>query len=238
LGTIVSLVIGRGGSSFKRKNIRLVNGFPLVQWSCAAAKRSSFIDHYYCSSDDREILMACESVGFKPLVRPDILSTDSAQSCDVVKSALAAIESDLGVEVSILVLQHANVGTITERMIDECILCLINSPTATAVVPAHEKNEYHPARSKFVDDDGFLIQALEGDYSANRQELPVALFFDHSFWVLTGDSARNNSGQLPWPCMGNKIIPYVTNGCFDVHDEEDLLKTEKWLIDHNVQDPL
>ena len=238
MGPIVSLIIGRGGSSFKNKNIRLVKGFPLVQWSCAAAKRSSFIKHFYCSSDDREILRVCKDIGFKPLVRPDILSTGSAQSCDVVKHALAEIERDLESEVGILVLQHANVGTITENMIDECISCLLGNSLATAVVPAHEMNEYHPARSKLIGGDGFLVQAVDGNHSANRQELPKAVFFDHSFWVLTGDSARNNSGQAPWPCMGNKILPYMTTGCFDVHDEEDLCKTEKWLTDHNVPSPI
>ena len=34
--------------------------------------------------------------------------------------------------------------------------------------------------------------------------------------------------------MGNNIKPIIVQESFDVHDEEDLLKTEKWLLKENI----
>tara|TARA_A100001015_G_C14854786_1_gene657915 strand:- start:252 stop:974 length:723 start_codon:yes stop_codon:yes gene_type:complete len=237
LTSIVSLVIGRGGSSFKNKNIRKVLNYPLVLWTCSAAKKSKYINGYYCSSDSIKILNTCKSIGYKAIKRPKMISKASSQSCDAVRHAIRHIEKDIKKKIEIVVVQHANVGTIKGSMIDECIDLLKSNPKASAVVPSHEKMEYHPARAKYTDSKGFFKQAIKGNFSANRQELEKVYFFDHSFWVIRRNSAVKSDGQRPWNCMGNKILPYITNGCLDVHDENDILQTEKWIKDNKILKP-
>lgn len=237
MASIVSLVIGRGGSTFKNKNIKKVLNYPLVLWTCSAAKRSKYIEKYYCSSDSIKILNICKSIGYKTIKRPKKLSTASSQSCDAVRHAIKFIEKDIKKKIEIVVVQHANVGTIKESMIDECIELLKSNPEASAVIPAHVKMEYHPARAKFIDSSGHFKQIIKGNFSANRQDLKKVYFFDHSFWVIRRNSSVKSDGQKPWNCMGNKILPYITNGCLDVHDENDILKTEKWIKDNKILKP-
>lgn len=233
---IVSLIIGRGNNSLKDKNILPVLGRPLLQWGGLAAINSKHITHHYISSDDEKILEAGREVGFNIIKRPDYLALPNAQSSDVVKHALDYIESETG-RVDIMVVVHANVGTISTKMIDECI-DLMQSNKYSAVIPSHYKYEYHPRRAKRVLADGTLDNYVDnkGKYvSANRQELDPCVFFDHSFWVLHVERGiRGEEGQYPWPVMGNKIYPYITEGCFDVHDLEDLKKTEQWLIKNAI----
>lgn len=236
---VVSLIIGRGGSSLKDKNILPVLGIPLLLWSAAAAVRSRYVTDYYVSSDDAKILETAARAGYKPIVRPDMLSSATAQSCDAVRHALPLIEAEGG-PADIVVVQHANVGTITEQMIDDCIDILLVNPLASSVVPAHDKAEYHPMRAKRPTADGRLVPFVEsvGPVSANRQELPKALFFDHSFWVLRGRSAIFAAdGQPPWSCMGPVILPYETNGCLDIHSLVDIKLTEDWITEHKVPAP-
>lgn len=57
---IVALMIGRGGSSLKDKNILPVLGNPVLHWAAAAARRSKYIGRYYVSSDDDKILSTTE----------------------------------------------------------------------------------------------------------------------------------------------------------------------------------
>lgn len=235
---IVSLVIGRGGSSFKNKNIRLVRGYPLILWTCAAAKRSKYINHYFCSSDNPIILNECKKINYIPIKRPNNLAKANSQSCDAVRHAISHIEKKIKKKIDILVLQHANVGTITGSMIDNCIDLLKKNSKASSVIPSHENNEYHPLRAKLLDSNGFLEQAIKKKSSANRQDLDRAFFFDHSFWVIKAKYAKRNDGQSPWNCMGKKIIPYETNGCFDVHNEEGLKATEEWLKINDIPDPI
>jgi CMP-N-acetylneuraminic acid synthetase len=234
---IVALMIGRGGSTLKDKNILPVLGKPLLQHSGLAAKDSQFIGRYYISSDCDKILQVAEEIGYSKIKRPEYLSTPSSQSVDVVNHALELIEKD-GI-VDILIVQHANVGTITTKIFDDCVNLLLSDKTLSAVVPMHEKNEYHPYRCKTYSDDGCVYPFFDFSktkVSGNRQELPPALFFDHSIWVLSVvNGVKSNIGQPPWTCMGNKIKPYITEGCFDVHEEEDLIRTANWIINNNLK---
>lgn len=233
---IVALIIGRGNNTLKNKNILNVKGRPLLQWGGLAAKHSRYIQYFYISSDDDKILKAGESIGFKPIKRPNELALPTSQSSDAVKHALNIIEEQNG-EMDVIVVIHANVGTITSQMIDDCIE-LLEKKRATSVIPSHYKNEYHPRRAKKVLEDGTLTNFIGSstDYvSANRQDLEMCVFFDHSFWVLdVKKGVKATNGQYPWPVMGNKIFPYITEGCFDVHDLEDLKKTEVWLSEKGI----
>lgn len=233
---IVALIIGRGNNSFKDKNVLPVLGRPLLQWAGLAAKHSEFINYFYISSENDRILRAGEDIGFRTIIRPDSLALSTSQSTDAVKHALSFIEGELG-EIDILVVIHANVGTISSKMIDECIELLIDKK-CSSVIPSHYKYEYHPRRAKRINMDGSLDNyvANDGGYvSANRQELDACVFFDHSFWVLdVKKGVKSTNGQYPWPVMGNEIYPYLTEGCFDVHEMDDLKKTESWIIANGI----
>ena len=239
---IASLIIGRGGSTLKDKNIIPILGYPLLHWTANAALKSRQINKFYISSDCKKILREGEKAGYKSINRPKELATDTSQSCDAVFHALQEITIDE--KIDIVVVQHANVATITTEMIDDCINILINNgpENCSAVVPAHECAEYHPLRAHRLTKEGILLPYFDNKqkFSANRQDLPTALFFDHSFWVLWSSSIENmnkiiNTGS--WPCMGGAIIPYITEGCFDIHDLNDIKKTEEWLIKHQIKSP-
>jgi len=234
---IVALIIGRGNNTLKDKNILPVHGKPLLQWGALAAKRSKFIGRYYISSDCDKILSAGLAVDFKAIQRPDELASPTSQSSDVVKHATQIIESEG--DLAIMVVIHANVGTITTEMIDSCIELLLSNSRLSSVVPSHTKDEYHPLRGKKINELGELVPFVDGvtKVSANRQDLEKCLFFDHSFWVLDKvNGIESPDGQYPWPVMGNHILPYITEGCFDVHDLEDLKTTEDWILDHGILD--
>ena len=234
---VAALMLGRGGSSLKDKNILPVLGVPLLHWAAAAARGSRHITRFYASSDCPRILATAAEAGYRSIVRPAALASDTAQSSDAVRHAFPIMEEDGPVD--ILVVQHANVGTISAALIDACIDRLLAHPGASAVVPAHQHPEYHPMRARRLSPDGSLAPFVTGlAVSANRQDLPPAYFLDHSFWVLRGRAAVfDPEGQQPWPCMGRHILPHETTGCRDVHTEEDLSHTARWIEDHGIARP-
>jgi len=239
---IASLIIGRGGSSLKDKNILPILGHPLLHWTASAAIRSKKINKFYISSDCEKILEVGKKAGYKCIQRPEELATDSSQSSDSVSHALKEMTTDGNVD--IVVVQHANVATITTEMIDNCIDILIsNGPNkCSSVIPSHECAEYHPLRAQRLNEEGILLPFVNNQkkVSANRQDLPPVMFFDHSFWVLWSSSIKNmnkNKNSGSWPCMGDKIIPYLTKGCFDIHDLKDVKRTEEWLIENKIKSP-
>src|SRR5690606_32617265 len=153
-----------------------------------------YIGRYYISSDDDRILQTAAKAGYKKIRRPNELATDTAQSCDAIRHALKLIEQEG--PVAIVVVQHANVGTITEDMIDECVGELIADETLSSGVPSNQHNEYHPMRAKRLNEDGLLQPFVNGDgpVSAIRQHLPICYFFDHSIWALRASAIHSPEG--------------------------------------------
>lgn len=81
--TIV-LIPARGGSkSIPYKNIKLFNGKPLIAWSITEAKKLSFVDEVYVSTDSKKIALIAEEYGAKTVSRSDESATDGAstESC-------------------------------------------------------------------------------------------------------------------------------------------------------------
>lgn len=79
--TTFAIILARGGSvGIPRKNLALVNGKPLIQWSIEAALESAVIQDVYVSSDDDEILDFARTCHAIPIRRPANLADASATS--------------------------------------------------------------------------------------------------------------------------------------------------------------
>jgi len=234
--SIVALILGRGNNTLQDKNILPVLGHPLLHWPALAAKRSKYIGRYYISSECDKILEAGISVGYSPILRPSELSLPTSQVDDVVRHANGIISAEA--ETDIIIMLHANVGTIKTEFIDDCIEILLKEPTYSAVIPSQYNYGYHPLRCKRVKENGLLENYIDSGnkkISSNRQDLPAAVFFDHSFWALRVSNGVNSTdGQQPWSVMGNTIFPYMIDGCFDVHDMDDIERTSNWIISNNI----
>ena len=61
---LLALIPARGGSKgLPRKNIRLLHGKPMIQWSIEAAIQSNSVDRIVVSTDDPEIADVALSCG-------------------------------------------------------------------------------------------------------------------------------------------------------------------------------
>lgn len=77
----IAIIPARGGSKgIPNKNIKLINGKPLVAWSIEQALNSQSIDEVYVSSDSKQILDISIEYGAKGIIRPKAISDDLASS--------------------------------------------------------------------------------------------------------------------------------------------------------------
>ena len=73
----ICVIPARGGSKrIPRKNIRKLNGIPLINYTIQAAKDSKKFDEIIVSSDDEEILEISINQGVSIDKRPDNFSGD------------------------------------------------------------------------------------------------------------------------------------------------------------------
>lgn len=74
-----AFIFARGGSKgLPRKNIKPLNGKPLIQYSIECAKACPLIDEVFVSTEDEEISRVAQELGAIVINRPLELSTDTA----------------------------------------------------------------------------------------------------------------------------------------------------------------
>lgn len=235
---VAALLTGRGNNTLKDKNILPVLGKPLLYYPAMAAKKCKLITDFYVSSDDIKILDAASACGYKKIIRPKELADPTAQHIDAIRHALEIMKKD-NVCPDILVVLLANSGIVKTEWIDESIHNLLDNPNLSASVPVILEMDCHPFRAKRLRSDGCLDTWFDfkgENISTNRQDLPQNYFLCHNFWTLNLKKSlfSEKEGQQPWSFMGDNIKPIIVKESFDVHDEEDLKRTEKWLLEENI----
>ena len=91
---ILAIIPARGGSKgIPRKNLRALNGKPLISYSISTALNSSLITNVYVSSEDEEILSIAEKLGANIHIRNEEIARDVTTLDPVIHSALEYIEN-------------------------------------------------------------------------------------------------------------------------------------------------
>ena len=88
--SIVGLIPARGTSrGLSRKNLRPINGIPLIAWSIRAAQESAALNRIIVSTDDPEIADVALSYDAEvPFMRPAALATDETPGIAPVLHAI------------------------------------------------------------------------------------------------------------------------------------------------------
>ena len=85
----IAVILARGGSKrLPRKNLKKLNGKPLIVHSIMSALKCKYIDEIIVSSDDKKILRLSKKYGVKVVERPKYLSSDKAKSSDALRHAI------------------------------------------------------------------------------------------------------------------------------------------------------
>jgi len=90
MSKVLAIIPARGGSkSIPRKNIKLLNGKPLIAYTIETALACKDIDRIIVSSDDDEILEISKKFGAEiPFIRPKELAQDRTPDRPVIQHAI------------------------------------------------------------------------------------------------------------------------------------------------------
>ena len=103
--TSIAIILARSGSKgLKDKNIKLMNGKPLIAYSIEAAKNSGLFDVVHVSTDSQKYAdIAAEYGADEPFLRSEEMSSDTADSWDAVLEVLRRYK-ELGKEFDMVTL--------------------------------------------------------------------------------------------------------------------------------------
>lgn len=217
------LIPARGGSkSIPRKNIKLLNGIPLLAYSILAGRDAEWVDRVIVSTDDDEIADIARSWGAEvPFLRPAELAGDHVTDLPVFLHALAWLGEKEKYEPEIVVQLRPTTPLRPRGLVDEAVVLLQNNPWADSVraVATAGQNPYKMWRIEQGKLVPLLLSIEHEAYNMPRQSLPSV------FWQ-TGhiDVIRRRTILETQSISGNNIVPLFVRPEFAV----DLDTLEQW----------
>ena len=221
----------RGGSKgVPKKNIREVNGKPLMTWTIESAKKSNVFDSIWVSSDSDEILEVGRKEDVNTMKRPEELSGDKVLSVDSLHWAVNNVEELSGKTYDYVVELPVVCPLRNETHIKEAVEKLITTG-ADSVISVTQMTDKHPVRMKRITDDDliedFCSEYPEGD-AGRRQDLEPCYIRNGGIYSMKRDTLMNEKTR-----HGKVSRPYVMEDKYSINidSEMDLKIAEVMLND-------
>ena len=184
---ILVVIPARGGSKgIPHKNIKPLNGKPLIYYSIDVARQFTADEDICVTTDDDEIIKVVENYGLKvPFKRPDYLATDTCGSNEVIQHAWKFYE-DKGIHYDAVLLLQPTSPFRKIEFLKEAVALYDDSIDMVTSVKSAPCNPYYDG---FEDNDEGLLTISKGDGTIERrQDAPKVWQLNGSIYVINPKS--------------------------------------------------
>lgn len=226
--SVVALIPARAGSKRVRdKNVRLLDGHPLLGYSIAAAADSALFSSIIVSTDEERIAGIARYYGAEvPFLRPSELAGDASLDIEWVEYTLQQLQAE-GREFDCFSILRPTSPFRHATTIQRAWKQFLERDGADSL-RAVERCKQHPAKMWMVSEDR-MRPLLDHDsettpsHSTPYQSLPEVYVQNASLeiaWSRVVFEERTISGEV--------LVPFLTKGYegFDINDENDLVLAE------------
>lgn len=184
------VIPARGGSKgIPRKNIRKLNGKPLIHYSIEAALALAPKDNICVTTDDPEIAAISEQKGIKvPFIRPAEFASDTSSMQEVLRHAIGFYEKNDKFYDALVLLQPTTPFRDPEDIRNALSLY---RPEIDMVMSVYE-TKANPYYVLFEEVSGFLVKSKQGDFDT-RQSAPSIYQANGSIYVINVSSLMTKS---------------------------------------------
>ena len=197
--TILAIVPARGGSKgIPKKNLKKVNGIPLVCLAGLCAKKIQQIDRVIISTDSEEIRSVSRQYGLdSPFKRPKNISRDYTKDIDVLIHSLAKVEKIDNKKYDIVVLLQPTSPLRTPKQVYDSIKYLINKNYDSVWSVSETSDKFHPFKQLKINKQNSLEYFFyEGNKMLPRQQLNPTYHVNGIAYVLTRECIFNQKTRL------------------------------------------
>ncbi len=217
----LAIIPARGGSKrLPRKNIKSLNGKPLIYYTIRESFKSRYISKIVVSTEDEDIARISSKYGAKVIKRPKELSKDDTPSIDVVLHALSTLEVQ-DFKPDIVVLLQPTSPLRNSQDIDNAIELFMKSDCESVISVCEAE---HSPYWSFKVENGYLKPIFGEEYlRKRRQDLPKAYMPNGAIYVSTPEVLYR---YRSFYCQ--KMIPYIMSleRSIDIDNEIDFLLAE------------
>lgn len=219
------VIPARGGSKgIPKKNIKLLNGIPLIHYTIKVAQQL-FDDSYICvTTDDEEIKKVAEQTSlFVPFLRPKELAEDSSGTNEVLMHAIDFFETNGYIADTLILLQPTSPFR-TALHIEDALKLYTNEIDMIVSVKETKSNPYYILFEE--DTNGFLKKSKEATF-VRRQDCPKVWEFNGAIYII-------NIASLKEQGIGafKKVIKYE----MDEYSSVDIDTPFDWIISELIME--
>ena len=232
---ILGLIPARGGSKgIPNKNIKLINGKPLLCYTAEAALESKKIDKVVLSTDSEKIRKVGISCGLEvPFIRPSILAEDDTPTLPVIDHALEYLNKNQNYIPDIVVLLQPTSPLRKAFHVDNAIDIFLDHKNADSLVSIVQvPHNYNPYSILIRNKKSIVKSFLDFPEKNNsRQKKPIFYARNGAIYITNIDCLINKKSMY-----GDKIISYLMDykDSFDIDDEIDFLISEHLIKENNL----
>lgn len=178
----IVIIPARGGSKgVPGKNIKLLHGKPLIQYTIEAALEVTIPENIVISTDSEEIRGVVEMLGIRvPKLRPKELATDAVGTYDVLLYELDQLKKK-GQEFSHFILLQPTSPFRTGKHILEALRLYHDKLDMIVSVKETKSNPYFVLREE--DERGFLVPSKTSSAS-RRQDVPKVWELNGAIYII------------------------------------------------------
>ena len=202
----LGITLARGGSKgIHKKNMSLISGKPLIEYTFSEALKSKNIDRYILSTDDVEIANYGKKKGVDvPFLRPSELASDTATSADALRHAVLFCEKQENKKYDLVVELMCTNPFKKSTDIENCIKLFKNNKV-DSVIGVSKLEDHHPARIKKIV-NGYIRDFAVPETSSRRQDLkPEAFIRNGSIYAISREKLVNDNYRFG----GQNSLAYI-----------------------------
>lgn len=192
---VLGLIPARGGSKgIPGKNIKPLQGKPLLAYTFDSAKQSQLLTRTILSSDDQEIIKVANQIGLEvPFIRPAMLATDKSPTLPVIQHALKFLKEQ-GQEFDAVCLLQTTYPFRAPGFIDKAIQRMMETQADAVVSVLPVPHEYNP-HWVFEETHGGLLRIATGEKEilSRRQDLPAAYHRDGAIYLTKSETILDHN---------------------------------------------
>lgn len=209
----IALIPARGGSKgILKKNLKKLNGKPLIFYAIDSAKKSKKFDRIIVSTDNKEISRISKKFGAEvPFSRPKKISGDKTPMVDVVKHTLDFLKKNNDYIPDIIsILQPTSPNRTSKIIIDS--FNLLKKNNASSVISVAKTK--HPPITLFENKNNFL-KPFDKNFQKYtiRQSLPSLYFPTGTIYTFWSDTIKKYDSLY-----GPKIFPMIITDYIQILD--------------------
>jgi CMP-N,N'-diacetyllegionaminic acid synthase len=225
--SVLTIIPARGGSKgIPRKNIKVINGEPLIAYTIKEAKKSKYISRIIVSTEDEEIAQISKKYGGEvPFLRPMELAEDNTPGIDPVIHCIEWLRNNEEYVPDYICLLQCTSPFRTSMQIDEAIEKIINLKGDSLVSIC--ESEVSPYWMKKVENGKMKDFLEEVPAFARRQDVPMVYRLNGAIYISKTEPLLKNRGwytENTLPFIMDKISSVDIDDMMDFRFSEFLMK--------------